>query len=134
MQPKTINRAASVLASLPHVAARIGQHRGAVTAAVVRRTAFTMADAMGEAETARQLAHDASQAGAAVAAVTLKSKLAGLLVEKREIRVGTLEESDLDELLAMRDRLRAEVAARDGRHGGEPEASTEGNRPVLRAN
>ena len=53
MKPTTINRSASVLASLPHVEARIRQHRGTVAAAVARRAAFTMADAMQEAEGAR---------------------------------------------------------------------------------
>jgi len=93
-----------------------------------------MADAMSEAEGARQLANDAGEAGAAVAAVTLKSKLAGLLVDRQVVRVGVLEDSDLDELVAMRDALRTEAAALAGTGIGEPLSAIQGNnRPVFRA-
>ena len=127
MQPQTINKKASELRLSAPVAARLAEvrERAATT------SAYTLSKAMDEAENARRLAHDASQAGAAVAAVTLKSKLAGHLVEKREVRVGALEDCDLEELLAMRDALRARVV---GTEGGVLEAGGEGNRPVCRTN
>ena len=68
-----------------------------------------------------------------MAAVTLKSKLAGLLVDRQAVRVGVLEDSDLDELVVMRDALRTEAAARAGTGIGESQAIVEGNRPVFRA-
>ena len=126
MQPQTINKKASELRLSGPVAARLAQVRERAAAT----SAYTLSKAMDEAENARRLAHDASQAGAAVAAVTLKAKLSGHLIEKREVRVGALEDSDLDELLAMRDELRARAVWTEEDGSGSVDR---GNRPVGRA-
>ena len=78
-KPATVNKMAAELAALPHIAARIQALRESVASSVIERTAYSMADAMREAGEIFEEAITLRQAGAAVAAVTLRARLAGLL-------------------------------------------------------
>jgi len=108
MTSLSVTSSASRLAAQPNIAAVLAKERERVALAVVKATAYTMQDAMDEANQARELAHSVGQAGAAVSAVTLRAKLAGHLIERKEVRIGQLDDSDLDDLLAMRDYVREE--------------------------
>ena len=105
MTPKSINEAASRLAADPKVSARIVVLSEGATAVAVKKAGYTMADAMAAARRAEALAHQVSQAGAAVAAVTLQAKLAGHLAEKKEARTGPLDDADVQLLVSMRDEI-----------------------------
>ncbi len=103
---------ASTLARKPAVAARIASLREGVAAAVVAQTGYTLADALREAEEARELAHEKGQASAAASAVTLKSKLSGLLIEKKEITTkGELSDMDIAGLKRIRDEVALRIKA-----------------------
>lgn len=104
-----ISTLASILDARPEVQARIKTIQERVLGEVAKVGAFTLSAALAEADRANELAHSVGQAGAAVSAVTLKAKLAGLLVEKKEIRSGPLEETDIFALLAMRDQIRQRI-------------------------
>ena len=109
----SIYQAASALAHKPEVEARIKVLREGAVAVATKKAGYALADAMIEAEGALALAHDARQAGAAVAAITLRSKLSGLLDEKPE-KSGPLTDLDVVSLLAMRDQIEVEISrARD---------------------
>ena len=78
---------------------------------------YGLPQAIAEAETARLAALAAGQTSAAVAATTLKSKLMGLLVERKEVtQKGPLEETDVDKLQEIKDvvdaRLKRALEAR----------------------
>ena len=107
----TMSRKASALAANGVVATRIEELRGRAAAAAVLQAGYLIADAMREAGEALQFALRARQAGAAVRAVALRAKLAGLLVRRGEATVMLLEDSEVKELVAMRDELRRRVAA-----------------------
>lgn len=78
-KPETIHQEASRLARNPHVAARIA----ALRAPVVAKVRYEIENAMAECDEAIVLAKEKGNPGAMVAAVQLKSKLNGLLVEDR---------------------------------------------------
>ena len=128
--PETIHGRASELARSPAVAARIARIQGDRVAAAVQKASYTLADAIREAEEIRLLAVAAGNLPAAATASTLKSKLAGHLVDRREIKSGPLEESDVTEL----EELRAELLKRRAAQTGEAIDFDEGNRPQLRPN
>ena len=106
MLETTINKAASDLAKVPALAARISLLQSRATRVAVDITGYTLAVAINEADELRDEALKAGNHGAAVSAATLKGKLAGLLVERKEVRTGPLEDADVHEL----QRLRRELA------------------------
>ena len=84
------------------VAARIAELREAITKAITRYTTYTVAQAMFEADEALELARKNGQPGQMVSAITLKAKLAGLLVERRQIDyrdVSDLSDAELESLI-----------------------------------
>jgi hypothetical protein len=127
--PEQIKRRSYDLLHSPIVAERIRVLRGAMEAAAVKAAAYTLADAIREAEEIRAKAFTAGNLTAANSAAALKAKLAGHLVEKKEVKFGALEQADVDELEMLRAELRRRLA---DRHGIDA-PSDESNRPVLRA-
>lgn len=105
-----IDKLASSVASHPEVIARIEVLRQGATAAAIKTAGYSLAQAITEAEEARQDAKGNGQSSAAVAAVTLKAKLSGLLVEKKEVTTrGPLDDQDVAGLVAIRDEVNAKL-------------------------
>lgn len=129
LEPEQIKRRAYDLVLSPIVAERIRALRGAMQATAVRKAGYTLADAILEAEALREAAVESKSFAAATSAATLKAKLAGHLVEKKEIKFGQLEQADVEELEALRDELRKRLSERRGIETAEDES----NRPQLRA-
>lgn len=80
MKPETVQKRASELMGNGAIAGRVAELR----APVVAKVRYDLERAMDEAEQALQLALKKENPGAMVAAVQLRSKLNGLLIEKRE--------------------------------------------------
>lgn len=80
MKPETVQNKAHVLMKNGEIRARVEQLR----APVVAKVQYDLEKAMEEAERALSLAEKKENPGAMVAAVQLRSKLNGLLIEKRE--------------------------------------------------
>lgn len=138
MAESTVISRAKALAKLPNVAARISVLQGLSTAAAVRAIAYTLQAAINEADEIRLEALKWGNQGAAVSAAALKAKLAGYLIERKEVRSGPLEDADVAELLALRKALQAsqerERAAAEltGAVVTSAPIVREGNRPVSR--
>lgn len=125
MTPETIACRASELAKHSDVADRINVLRERATGAAVKKAGYTLADAIAEAD---ELAADGKALGqisAAVAAIKLKAQLGGHLVEKKEIRTGSLEDTDLEKLAHMKAQAEAEMQA------AEDAASVVGEVPTI---
>lgn len=80
------------------VSRRIAELRSAVSERVIEKTAYGLAEAMREAEDARAFAMTLDNPNAVIAAIALKAKLNGLLIDRKEIRTGPLESTTDDEL------------------------------------
>jgi hypothetical protein len=124
--PADITSRASTLAAVPKVASAIASARGAAAAAAAKKAAYTLAHAIEEAEAARKMAEEKNDAKGVATAVALKAKLAGHMVERKEIKFGSLEQEDVEVLEAMQAELRARLAAK-----GREVAPEDHNRPVL---
>ena len=139
MKKNTISARASELAKVPAIADRIAYLQGVATAAAVERISYSIEDAMRQADDAYDFAKENGQAGAAVSAATLKAKLAGLLIERRDVRsAGPLDDADIAVLLRMRRDLEesmAREAVAEDPTGASPKPAErrEGNRPTSRA-
>jgi hypothetical protein len=84
--PRAAGASAARLLADARVAARVVELQEAATAAVVKEIAYDRAAAMAEAGTALAMALERGQLSAAVAAITLRAKLSGLLIEKAEVK------------------------------------------------
>lgn len=105
MLETTISKRAGELAKLPKIAVTIsGIVKGAQDLAA-RALSYTLHDAILEADRLIGMAEAEGQSGAAVSAATLKAKLAGHLVERKEVRSGPLEDADVQELQRVRREL-----------------------------
>lgn len=102
---------AAALAREQHISTRVAelQERGA------KRVEVTVETILAELAEDRELARQHKQVGAAVAASMGRAKVAGLIVEKREVRTGELDELASDEREQLREALRREL---EGRVGG----------------
>lgn len=129
MKVESVHDAASKLALSGGVAQRLAKVEERAVTVAATRLSYTLEDAMREAQEDRALAHGVGQAGAAVAATGLRAKLMGLLIERKEVRVGLLEDTDLHELAAMRERLRDVVVVEAEVIDVVPQLSEAGNRP-----
>jgi phage terminase small subunit len=80
MKPATVQKRASELMGNGAITGRVD----ALRAPVVEKLQYGLEQAMNEAEDAFRVSKQKEQGGAMVAAVTLRAKLNGLLIEKRE--------------------------------------------------
>lgn len=94
MKAETIQKRASELMGNGEVAGRVQELR----APVVAELQYDLKTAMLEAEDAFKVAKTKENGGAMVAAVTLRAKLNGLLVERSEVRTGPLDGLEHEEL------------------------------------
>jgi hypothetical protein len=127
--PEQVSSAASSLARSPKVAAKISALQRGAEAAAVAKTSYTLADAIKEAEDLRAMAVEKGQVAAATQAASLKAKLAGHLIDRKEIKSGPLEDTDVEDLEA----LLAELKRRKAAEAGGKVEQDEGNRPEIRA-
>lgn len=125
---ETLRKRGWELSVSPRVAARISELQRGLTDAAVRKASYTLADAIGEQEDIRALAVKTGNLATAATAAANKAKLAGHMVERKEIKTGPLEEADVDELEAILESLRKKRAAETGRAQVD-----DGNRPEVRA-
>lgn len=101
MKPETVQRRACELMKDSKITARVSELR----TPVVQRLQYGLEQAMREAEEAFAVARAKENGGAMVAAVQLRARLNGLLVEKKEIRTGPLDDASTEMLLEMRRQL-----------------------------
>lgn len=109
MTPKSINDAASKLAAHPAVAQRVQVLSERATAAIIKKAGFTFEASMDEAGGLLEDAKALGQISAGVAAAALRARLAGLLNEKREEKPGALDDVSVQELLALREIVAAQL-------------------------
>lgn len=88
---------ASKLMANPKVSLRVQELRKPV----IQKVRYGLEQAMLEAEEAFQIAKGKENGGAMVAAATLRAKLNGLLVDKKEVRHGSLQDVPDDQLDAL---------------------------------
>ena len=81
-------------------------------APVVRKLQYTLETAMEEGLAAFKLGQATQQVGAMVAAATLRAKLMGLLVEKREVKVTSFDNFDAQAKQTMIEAAQAELDRR----------------------
>ena len=117
MKPTSINVNSCQLMSEAKVAQRVAELR----APIVEKLRYGLEAAMKEAEEALEVSREERNGGAMVSAITLRAKLAGLLIDRKVIRTGPLDSAtpeDLDAFQAAleavsRARLRVSAAAAD---------------------
>lgn len=107
MKPETVQKRASELMKNGVVAGRVE----AIRKPVVEKVQYDLQKAMEEAEQAFSVAKSKENGGAMVAAVTLRAKLNGLLVDKKEIRTGVIEEMSEEALNRFIERKAKEAGA-----------------------
>lgn len=113
MKPATIQSKACILMADGKVRARVDELRKPV----IEKLQYGIEQAMSEAAEAFQVSKTNGQGGAMVAAVQLRAKLNGLLVDKKEIRTGDLDEIPHEEKKAALGVIRDEIARRTGGPG-----------------
>ena len=119
MSGSSVSRTAHDVFANPKVAARIAE-----LAAQRQSTAnYTVEKAMDEAAEAMKFAVECGNPGALVAAITLRAKISGLLIDKKEIKVGPLDKLSHDDLRA----LTAAFSTYDGNTGEPLALPTRGN-------
>lgn len=94
---------ASELRKRPDVGARIHEIEAKTVQLADQHQVYGMREALAECDEAFTMARKQGQTSAMVAATTLKSKLTGLLVERRQIdykNVGELSDAELESLIA----------------------------------
>lgn len=103
MKAETVQNKAHVLMKNGEVRVRVE----ALRAPVVEELRYDLKTAMKEAMEAYEVAKDRGNGGAMVAATTLRAKLYGLLVERKEVRTGPLDDLGYDELKRLNDAIGA---------------------------
>lgn len=103
MKAESIHEKASRLMADGKVRARVDELR----APVVAEMQYDLKQAMQEAAEAFEVAKGKENGGAMVAAVALRSKLNGLLVDRSEVRTGPLDGLDHDDLRKLNDAIRS---------------------------
>lgn len=103
MKAETVYSKASILMADGKVRARINEIR----APVFENLQYDLKTAMQEAKEAFDVAKSKENGGAMVAAATLRSKLNGLLIDRKEVRTGPLDalgDDELDKVIAQKAR------------------------------
>lgn len=88
MKPATVQSKACILMTDGKVRARVEEIR----APVVAKVQYGLEQAMLEAEEGMAICRNKENGGAFIQAVTLRSKLHGLLIERKEIKIGPIQE------------------------------------------
>jgi hypothetical protein len=92
-----------------HADVRVKQRVAELRQPVVEKLQYGLEQAMAEASDALKVAKAKENGGAMVAAVQLRAKLNGLLVDKKEIRMGGIEELPDEALDKLIERSAAKV-------------------------
>lgn len=103
MKPAVIQNKASLLMKRGEVRVRIENLRKPV----IEKLQYGLEQAMAEAADAFAVSKAKEQGGAMVAAVQLRAKLNGLLVDRSEVRTGPLDDASTEVLLQLRRELEA---------------------------
>lgn len=103
-----VDSKASTLAAQEKVKGRIERLR----APILRKTTYEVVEAMEEAGRALELAMSTEQVGAAVAAIQLRAKLHGLLIERKEVKVSKFDDIEADDKQTLIETMKAEIARR----------------------
>lgn len=111
MTPASIHNAASKLAAIDEVKARIVVLTERATAAAVKAGALTLAQSIDEAGQMFEDAKALGQVAAGVAAAKLRAQLSGHLDEKKQDAKGSLDDMDVKGLLAMREAVEAKITS-----------------------
>ena len=105
MSQETITNLASRLANRDDVRARLQVLRERATAAAVKSAAYTIEDALREADELMADGKALGQVSAAVAALKVKAQLGGHLAEKTAEKKGPLDGEDIDGLVSIREEI-----------------------------
>lgn len=108
--PQVVQNKGSLLMKKDEVRVRVESLR----APVVAKVQYGLEQAMEEAHRALKVAEGKENGGAMVAAVQLRAKLNGLLVERKEIRTGLLDDLPYDETAKVVAALEAIQRQRSG--------------------
>ncbi len=108
MLPTTINERACRLMQESKISTRVEELRGPI----IEKLQYDLAAAMAEACEALGMARRHENPSVMVAAVALRAKLCGLLVEKSEMHHGVLEDASTEVLLLMRKQAELQIAHR----------------------
>lgn len=114
MSPPTVQKRASELMRKDGVVYGVVTGRIAeLRRPVVEKLQYGLEQAMSEADRAIALSEFKENPGAMVNAITLRAKLNGLLVERREVKTGPMDGAPVSELLAMQQAIDAIRRARE---------------------
>ncbi len=108
MKPATVHKRSGELMADGAMTGRITELREPV----IEKLRYDLSAAMAEASEALGMARSKESASAMVAAVALRAKLCGLLVEKSEMHHGVLEYASTEVLLLMRKQAELRIAHR----------------------
>lgn len=114
MKPSTVQSKAYELLRNGEITARVE----ALRKPVVEKMQYGLEQAMLEAKEAFEVSRAKEQGGAMVAAVQLRAKLNGLLVDKKEVRTVTLDGAALEDLKALEADVVSILAARNAQLNG----------------
>ena len=106
MKPATVHKRSGELMADGAITGRITELREPV----IEKLQYDLGAAMAEASEALGMARSEKSASAMVAAVALRAKLCGHLVEKSEMRHGVLDDAPTDVLLLMRKQAELQIA------------------------
>ena len=134
MTESAVSSKAAQTAAIPEVRERIAVLIERATTAAVKKAAYTLADAIKEADTAMQDGMALGQVSAAVAAIKLKAQLGGHLVERKEVVTKHLEAADIEVLEHMQKEIATRLKrAREAKDLTGEEDKTTITQPVRRA-
>lgn len=105
MKPATVQKRASELMQKRVVAGRVA----AIRKPVVEKVQYGLEKAMAEAEEAFAVSKSKENGGAMVAAVSLRAKLNGLLVDRKEITINPIQELSEEALQKLIERKAKEA-------------------------
>lgn len=112
MSRSTAMKRSGEMAKHPEVEAQIQVLREGATKTAIKAAAYTLDAAISECDEVLQLAKEKGQTSAAVAAVKLKSQLAGHVLERKETSVkDPLADATNAELVKLRAEIDARLAA-----------------------